>query len=264
MTGANDIIKLNVIYYGTFSFKQKTTLQFQIILDCQRWAPRQQWLANCGKLVANHSLYLDLHNTPLARCIVLGRELTDSYSMGKDLKQSDIQALVLKAMKQKDFTADARSMYLILTADDVLVEKFCMSMCGTHFFVFPAATGWFRMDGCPGLCSWTYAPGGLVKKALIPPNGDAGIHGMIITLSNILASMATNPYNSGYFQQGSGLEACGACQGIFGTGSFSGYPGELLTDSVSKASYNRYGASNAKFLVPWIWHPSTRQCAGQA
>lgn len=276
MTGKSEMIRLNVIYYGTFSDKQKTILRvfFKSFWNNAVELEENGYWPTVGKWWQITRRYVDLHKTPVARSIVPGGEYQDWYSAGKDLKPAHIQNIVKKAMKQKDIGSDARDMFLVLTSDDVLVEKFCMSMCGTHFYLFPSEGengqqvpyGWVGNPGrqCPGLCSWPYAPGGIVKTALTPPNGDAGIDGMIITIGNILASMATNPYGNGWYQDGSGLETSGVCQGIFGTGSFSGYPGELLVDKSTKASYNVYGASNYKFLLPWIWHPSTKQCAGQA
>ncbi|BBN07314.1 hypothetical protein MPTK1_4g02840 [Marchantia polymorpha subsp. ruderalis] len=275
MTGKNEMIRLNVVFYGTFSNKQKATLRlfFRSFWNNAVELEQNGYWPTAAKWWQITRRYVDLHKTPIARSIVPGGEMQDWYSQGKNLRQSNIQAIVNKAMKQKDIGCDARDMYLVLTSDDVLVEKFCMSMCGTHYYLFPSQTenaqmvpyGWVGNPGkqCPGLCSWPYAPGGFVKQALIPPNGDVGIDGMIITIANIIASMATNPYDSGYYQEGSHLETAAVCQGMFGTGSFSGYPGELLVDKATKASFNVYGASNAKFLLPWIWNPVTKQCAGQ-
>lgn len=269
MSGKGDQIKLFVVYYGTFSKKQRATLN---TFFKSFWAgTSRDKRATVGKWWKITRNYVDLYNSPVAKSIVLAGEMSDRYSLGKDITQNDIQSLVIKSMKK--FGADARSLYLVLTSDDVLVERFCMSVCGTHFYTFPSdATksqmvpyGWVGNPSkqCPEFCSWPYAAGGFQTKALIAPNGDAGIDGMIITIANLLAGMGTNPYGNAFFQA-DGLEASGVCQGIYGKGAFPGYPGELQVDNSTGASYNVVGAKNMKFLVPWMWDPTTLQCTGQA
>lgn len=270
MSGRNDKIKIFVTFYGTFSPKQRSTLRLFLRSfwnGQSRVSKNHPTVANWWQITHN---YVDLYNTPVARNLLLAGDMTDKYSLGKDLLQSDIQKLVLKSMKK--FEADARSMYLVLTSEDVLVEKFCMSVCGTHYYTFPSAAtngqmvpyGWVGNPAsqCPGLCSWPYSAGGFLTKGLIPPNGDVGVDGMIITVANLLAGIATNPFGNGFYQP-DGLEAVGACQGIYGTGSYPGYPGELLVDSKTGASFNVFGSSNSKFLVPRMWNPATLLCAGQ-
>ncbi|KAG6551100.1 hypothetical protein Mapa_007335 [Marchantia paleacea] len=273
MTGRDEMIKLFVIYYGDFTKPQRQILR-QFFKSF--WHPKTQFPESHPTVEKWWQItrkYVDLYNAPVSRNIVAAGEIFDNYSMGKDINQSNIQDLVVDSMSK--FGADARSMYLVLTADDVLVEGFCMNVCGTHFYTFPSDEtssqmipyGWIGNPAtqCPEFCSWPYAAGGSLQKPLIPPNGDVGIDGMIITVANIMAGMATNPYGNAYYQGDAGmpLEAAGACQGIYGTGSYPGYPGELLVDEKTGASFNVFGARNTKFLVPWIWHPDTLMCAGQ-
>lgn len=88
---------------------------------------------------------------------------------------------------------------------------------------------------------------------------------MIITLAKVLAGAATDPFGNAYFQgdASNALEAGGACTGTFGSGAYPGYPGDLLEDSETGASYNVEGKDGKKFLLPWIWNPATLSCAGQ-
>ncbi|BBN15331.1 hypothetical protein MPTK1_6g18770 [Marchantia polymorpha subsp. ruderalis] len=269
MTGRNNTLKLFVIYYGGFSDQQRSTLRlFFRSLRQQRASRKEPTVAKWWEIT---NLYVDLFNHPVASNVVLAGEAVDRYSLGKSIKQMDIQKLVLKFMRKK-FGIDSRSIYIVLTSDDVQVERFCMNVCGTHFYTFPSDEtnsqmvpyGWVGNPAqqCPGLCSWPYAPGGFLQQGLIPPNGDAGIDGMIITIGNLLAGIATDPFGNAYFQA-DGLEAAGVCQGIYGTGAFPGYPGELLVDKITNASFNVYGKRNSKFLLTHLWHPTTRQCAGQ-
>jgi hypothetical protein len=205
--------------------------------------------------------------------------------MGKSLKEADLGSLVAKAIAARYLPpppppragAGAGSVvYVVFTAEDVLVEDFCMNSCGTHDAVaIPDSKSssssmvpwvWVGNPGtqCPGLCAWPYAvpPYGPPGPALTPPNGDPATDGMIVNLALLLAGAATNPLGSGYFQGDAAapLEAGSACQGIFGPGSYPGYPGQLLRDNESGASYNALGANARRFLLPALWDPSTRTC----
>jgi len=96
-------------------------------------------------------------------------------------------------------------------------------------------------------------------KIIYAPNDNMGIDGMIINITTVLAGAVTNPFNSGYFQgdKGATLEAVSACPGMYGTGSYSGFPGNLLVDKTTGASDNGNGVNGRKFLLPAIWDPST-------
>ncbi|MBA0686111.1 hypothetical protein Goari_013732 [Gossypium aridum] len=158
---------------------------------------------------------------------------------------------------------DPNGIYLVLTAKDVTVERFCMGSCGFHdsILVGGSTRVVFAHVGdptvqCPGLCAWPYAlPAyGPPGPALVAPNG-IGTDGMIINIATLLAGATTNPFKTGYFQGDAlaPLEAVTACPGIFGPGAYPGYPGALLVDKMSKASYNAYGANGRKFLLPATW-----------
>jgi hypothetical protein len=52
------------------------------------------------------------------------------------------------------------------------------------------------------------------------------------------------------------------CGGIYGEGAYPGNPGTLLVDKKG-ASFNAYGTDGRGFLLPWIYNPATKKCAGQ-
>jgi len=85
---------------------------------------------------------------------------------------------------------------------------------------------------------------------------------MIINLATVLTGTVTNPFNNGYFQgpAAAPLEAVSACTGMFGSGSYPGYAGNLLVDKVTGASYNAHGVNGRKYLVPAMWDPNTFAC----
>lgn len=118
---------------------------------------------------------------------------------------------------------------------------------------------------CPGYCAWpfhqpAYGPQG---PPLVAPNGDVGVDGMVISLATVLAGTVTNPFNNGYFQGSAAapLEAVSACTGVFGSGAYPGYPGSVLLDKSTGASYNAQGVNGRKYLLPAMWDPKTSQCS---
>jgi Phosphate-induced protein 1 conserved region len=117
---------------------------------------------------------------------------------------------------------------------------------------------------CPGECAWPFHQPiyGPQAPPLGAPNGDVGVDGMIINLATLLAATVTNPFGDGYFQgpANAPLEAVTACTGIFGTGSYPGYPGQLLVDPATGASFNAKGLGERKYLLPAMWDPKTAQC----
>lgn len=220
-------------------------------------------------------LYKDLDGRHVSQNVILKAHRTDLYSLGKSLTSSDIRSLVHSSLDI--FPAhDAVSMHLVFTAADVLVEGFCMHSCGghSHIELFDQAAGvmlpyaWVgnSESQCPGYCAWPFARPeyGPPAKPLQAPN-EMGVDGMIITLAKVLAGAATNPFGNAYYQgeATNALEAGGACTGTFGAGAYPGYPGELLQDPETGASYNMEGQDGKKFLVPWIWNPVTLSCSGQ-
>jgi len=226
--------------------------------------------------------------------VMLGKQKLDQdYSLGRSLKRKDIAVLVEAAVKSGSVplldkkVGNANAVYLVLTSEDVTVEGFCMSSCGFHgslnllsqqkstrsrmmgkeekqHQLLPYAWVGNSASQCPGQCAWPFHQPiyGPQTPPLVAPNGDMGIDGMIINIATVLAGAATNPFNTGYFQGDAAapLEAVSACPGIYGKGAYSGFPGELLVDKTTGASFNAHGVNGREFLLPAMWDPATRSC----
>lgn len=197
--------------------------------------------------------------------MVVGNQILDEkYSLGKTLKFPQIRTLASKSGNS------GNSIDVLLTSADVAVDGFCMSRCGTHGSGGAkggkSAYGWVgdSASQCPGQCAWPFHQPiyGPQTPPLVPPNGDVGVDGMIINLATVLAGTVTNPFNNGYFQgpADAPLEAVSACTGIFGKGAYPGYPGEVLVDKTTGASYNANGVNGRKYLLPAMWDPHTSTC----
>ncbi|KAG5065846.1 hypothetical protein JHK86_009577 [Glycine max] len=204
------------------------------------------------------------------RTLTVGNQTLDNtYSLGKSLKTSHLLALASKNSPPTT-RSNANAIHVLLTSADVAVDGFCMSRCGTHGSGRVAkrriAFAWVGnpVTQCPGECAWPFHQPvyGPQTPPLVPPNGDVGVDGMLISLATVLAGAVTNPFGNGYYQGSvtAPLEAVSACAGIFGKGAYPGYTGNVLVDNVTGASYNALGLHGRKFLLPAMWDPVTSTC----
>ncbi|EFJ32020.1 hypothetical protein SELMODRAFT_87388 [Selaginella moellendorffii] len=222
------------------------------------------------------STYTDAASDRVKSSVRLGGQISVGIPLGKSLHRSDIPRVIATALASAKLPAHQKSLYVLLTAADVAVERFCMDSCATHSYLngslatrgprLPYAWVGNSATQCPGMCAWPFALpqyGPRDSQPLVPPNADVGMDGMVINLALMLAGAATNPFGDGYYQGDASvpLESGTACTGIFGTGSYPGYPGELLVDKTSGSSYNAQGLDGRKFLLPAVWSPGLKQCS---
>jgi len=266
LTGPSSL-NVYLIWYGSFSSGQRSTILdfFESFQDSDAVAPsvRSWWKTTAA--------YKDFANTGVAPSVKLAGEMPKiDYTLGSKLSRWEIEFLVLDSVNS--FPADSKAIYLVLTADDVHVDGFCMSTCASHSFLLsqgkqlPYAWVGNAAKQCPGKCAWPFALphfGPLGASPLVAPNGDIGADGMVINIANMLAGTATDPYINAWYQGDAGapLEAATACAGIYGEGAYPGYAGKLLKEPVSGASYNVGGHNGRKFLLPALWDPVSRTCA---
>ncbi|GJN00291.1 hypothetical protein PR202_ga17712 [Eleusine coracana subsp. coracana] len=258
-------LTVNLLFYGRF-----TPAQRAIVADFVRSlsAPPPPLRTNTGPSVASWWRTTSLYRGGGAR-LRLGAQFLDArMSLGRGpLSPANVTALAHAAGHHRG------AVTAVLTAADVLVTPFCTSRCGVHGHARGGAHGKARYtylwagnpaQQCPGQCAWPFHQPlyGPQTPPLVPPNGDVGVDGMVISLAALLAGTATNPYGDGYYQgeAGAGLEAATACAGVFGSGAYPGFSGNLLTDPVTGGSYNAVGLGGRKYLLPALWDPTTSQC----
>lgn len=249
-------VTVNLIWYGKF-----TPIQRSIIVDFLQSLNSPKALSPSA---ASWWKTTEKYKTG-ASTLILGKQILDeNYSLGKSLKNSHIVYLAAKGGHM------GRSVNLVLTAKDVFVEGFCMSRCGSHGSTrgkIRLAYAWVgnSESQCAGQCAWPFHQPiyGPQTQPLVAPNGDVGVDGMIINVATVLAGTVTNPFNNGYFQgpATAPLEAVSACTGMFGSGSYPGYPGQVLVDKSTGASYNAHGVNGRRFLVPAMWDPTKSACS---
>ncbi|WOK92179.1 hypothetical protein Cni_G00870 [Canna indica] len=260
-------LSVNLIFYGKFSVSQRAIISDFVSsllpLPGQKDSVEPS-VATWWKTLAK---YYAASKTPLPR-VALGKQIVDeAYSLGKSLHDADLAALAARG-------APSGAVNVVLTADDVAVEGFCMSRCGTHAASAQSKAGGGRFAyvwvgnsaaQCPGQCAWPFHQPmyGPQTPPLVAPNGDVGADGMVINLASMLAGAATNPFGDGFFQgpREAPLEAATACAGVYAKGAYPGYPGNLLADPATGASYNAHGAHGRKYLVPALFDPATSTCS---
>ncbi|KAL8116596.1 protein EXORDIUM-like 2 [Apium graveolens] len=252
-------VTINLVWYGKF-----TPIQRSIIVDYIN-------SLSSGRKVLSPSVSAWWKTTekytygPAAGATVsVGKQVLDEkYSVGKSLKNAHIILLASQVPK-------VSSVNVVLTAKDVTVEGFCMSRCGSHGSTRGKGRFSYAWVGnsetqCAGQCAWPFHQPiyGPQTPPLVAPNGDVGVDGMIINLATVLAGAVTNPFNNGYFQGPvtAPLEAVTACTGVFGSGAYPGYAGNVLVEKSSGASYNTHGVNGRKYLVPAMWDPKTSTCS---
>lgn len=263
------VIPVYLIWYGKFSPAQKGTVKdffrsFSLEAPATGPSVRSWWNLTSG--------YKDTKGASVAPAFAVAGEVSLSYKHKKPLADADIQTLVVRSLKT--VPANSNAIYVVLTADNVKLQDFCLNSCASHYASNATKTKgkslpyiWVGNPGtqCPGLCAWPFAkpqygPPNFVP--LLPPNGDVGIDGLLISLGSMLAGTVTNTYDTGYYQGDATapLESATACAGIYGAGAYPGYPGELLTDASTKVSFNTYGINNRMFLMPALWNPYDSLC----
>ncbi|GFY85850.1 phosphate-responsive 1 family protein [Actinidia rufa] len=222
-------LHVSIIWYGKFSPSQKSiVVDFLLSLN-----PSKVKTPSVSQWWQTINLYMKEAGKKETHVVITNQINDENCSMGKTLKKSQIAELTHRVNSKPG------GLTLVLTADDVAVEGFCMS-CGFH------GSGRPRRG-----------------RPLGAPNGDVGLDGMIVNIASLLAGTVTNPYGDGYFQGSAGapLEAASACVGAYGNGAYPGYAGEVLADVSTGASYNALGANGRKYLVPALFNLYTSQCS---
>ncbi|XP_062220331.1 protein PHOSPHATE-INDUCED 1-like [Phragmites australis] len=256
-------IPVSILWYGKFTPAQRSIVSdFLLSLTAAPNAATPsvgQWWGTIDQLYLSNAAT----NGATATRVLLDEQVSDEgCSLGKSLTLAQIEQLAARVGGKKGDIA------LVFTDEDVTVEGFCSSRCGKH----GSAPGgesthiWVgnSMKQCPGQCAWPfsqplYGPQG---APLVAPNGDVGMDGMLMVLATMVAGTVTNPHGDAFYQgpKEAPLEACSACPGVYGSGAYPGFPGNLLVDQTTGASYNANGVNGRKYMLPALFNPATSTC----
>jgi hypothetical protein len=257
-------IPVSVLWYGRFTPAQKAVvIDFLQSLTTASGAPSpsvSQWWDTINQLYLSKA-----KSQPNgAAHVTLARQVTDeNCSLGMRLKLSQLPVLAARAGPKKGGIA------LVLTAQDVAVDGFCMNRCGLHGSDARARTTYVWVGNaaaqCPGQCAWPFHQPvyGPQTPPLTPPNGDVGVDGMVMNIASMVAGTVTNPFRDGFYQgdRDAPLEAATACPGVYGSGAYPGFAGNLAVDRATGACYNANGANGRMFLLPALYDTATATCS---
>ncbi|KAM0870826.1 hypothetical protein ACQ4PT_039775 [Festuca glaucescens] len=228
-------------------------------------------------------LYTDQTGSNVTATFAVAGEHSDAgYSHGASLRRIDMQSIIRTAVVAYPDPLQLdpyNGVYLVLSSPDVQVEEFCRAMCGFHYFTFASVVGvtvpyaWVGNSGsqCPGRCAYPFAApapgygGGGQGPVLRPPNGDAGVDGMVIVLGHELAELATNPLVNAWYAGDTPTaptEVADLCVGVYGDGGGAGGFVGNVSRAADGSSYNVNGVNGRRFLVQWLWNPVLGACYG--
>lgn len=249
-------LPITITWYGNFTPAQKSIISdFLLSLTSPPPTPTTPSVSHWWKTVGKYYSHLPNTQSP---SIHLAQHISDeSYSLGKNLRRSDIQTLVENSSGR---------LALVLTDKLVTVDGFCTNSCGFHDSDRANKLAYIWVGNaaaqCPGYCAWpfhrpVYGP---QTAALVAPNNDVGADGLVINIAGLLAGAVTNPFGGGYFGA-AGEEVGEVCRGVYGKGAYPGFAGEVEVEEETGASYNAVGVNGRKYLLPALFDPFTRRCA---
>jgi hypothetical protein len=264
------VIPVSVLWYGKFTLAQKSIVSDLLLSLTSAHQAASPSVAQWWNTIDQHYLSKAVQVKPdsaganeKTQVLLAGQVSDAKCSLGKSLTLAQVSALAARAKPQKGGVA------LVLTAQDVVVDGFCMSRCGLHGSNAQTRTTYIWVGNaatqCPGQCAWPFHQPiyGPQSPPLVSPNGDVGLDGIVMNLASMFAGVVTNPFGDAYYQgsRDEPLEAATACPGVFGSGAYPGYAGQLKVDPATGASYNANGANGRKYLLPGLYDPSTSACS---
>ncbi|XP_059629804.1 protein PHOSPHATE-INDUCED 1 [Cornus florida] len=258
-------LHISILWYGKFSPSQKSiVVDFLLSLNPHE---KQHVFTTKTPLVSHWwqkiETYMKRAGKNPTRIGLSNQVMDEQCSLGKRVTKSQVSELAHRV------NSGPGGLTLVLTAQDVAVEAFCMSNCGFHGSDSRQRSVYIWVGNsetqCPGQCAWPFHQPiyGPQSAPLGAPNGDVGVDGMVVNIASLLAGAVTNPFGNGYFQGSAGapMEAASACTGVYGKGAYPGYAGELLVDTATGASYNAQGVNGRKYLLPGLFDPYTSDCS---
>ncbi|KAE9464635.1 hypothetical protein C3L33_03473, partial [Rhododendron williamsianum] len=206
---------------------------------------------------------------PVEKTVV--RTFIESLGMEKSMSfQSDVHSWWQKVHSYLELAEKKKSKGAVRIAREVDDEKASLgrvlgneSLPGKQVYIVVGNLE----EECPGSCAVPFhrsrnpfMPPTAVT--LEPPSGNLGADAMVIHFASALADTVTNPFGNGFFgtEWGQDSQAATLCMGLFATGAFPGYPGNVRVDPYTGGAFNARGLNDSKFLLPALWDPKTDDC----
>eukprot|EP00475_Leptophrys_vorax_P038118 TRINITY_DN6666_c0_g1_i2.p1 TRINITY_DN6666_c0_g1~~TRINITY_DN6666_c0_g1_i2.p1 ORF type:complete len:528 (-),score=-16.40 TRINITY_DN6666_c0_g1_i2:122-1645(-) len=258
-------IAVYVLWYGRFSDAQKQIMR-TFIQSLNENAAAEPGVPTVPKWWAITTRYYDSLGRNISSSVTLAGEADDAgYSKGSTLYNSDIESLIVAAVKDGTFPRDPNGVYFVMSDENVAQVDdtsssydpmtFCGSYCGWHSFTREGSDLIISFVGnavlqCPDGCIAPY----LNQYGAVSPNGDKGLDGMVSVFAHELAEAASSPFLATWYDD-SGEENADICAKKYG---------DVLSDPTTGAPYNVEGVGGSKFIVQANMDPTTGRCEIQA
>ncbi|GJP41812.1 hypothetical protein CLOM_g1454 [Closterium sp. NIES-68] len=255
-------IAVYLLWYGQFTEAQKQIMRtFIESLDSSNKDTSVTAVPNWWNI---NRLYYDAQGNYISGSVTLKGEMDDpAYSKGTTLYNSGVADLISSAVNDGNLPYDANGVYFVLGDPKVAQEDdssytptgFCTSYCGWHAYTHDNLELVISFVGnavtrCPEGCIPPY----LNQPGAVPPNGDAGMDGMVSVLAHELAEATSSPFLATWFDA-QGEENADICAGDYG---------DVAQDATTGAYFNLEGVRGSKFIVQANLDPVTGRCVMQA
>ena len=147
--------------------------------------------------------------------VTLSTQISDNYSRGSYLANSDIAAIVNNEIVTGQLPTDPNGVYFVLTSPDVHeTSGFCTSFCGWHTHsTFNGADIKFAFVGD----AQTQCPSGCEEQTGSSPNGNPGADGMASVIAHELNETVSDPDLNAWYHINLGGENGDLCAWNFGS-----------------------------------------------
>jgi hypothetical protein len=184
-----------------------------------------------------NTTYYDGSNRHVTNSVNYATSISDSYSQGTALSDSQIQSVVATAINGGKVPKDTNGVYFVLTSSDVTATSgFCTQYCGwhTHGTIGGSDIKYSFIgnpDRCPSACA----------AQTTSPNGNAGADGMASIISHELEEAVTDPDLNAWYDR-RGMENADKCAWTFGT-----------TSTASNGSFYNVTLGGKQYLIQRNW-----------
>lgn len=154
-------------------------------------------------------------STLMNNSVTFAGEVSDAYSQGTRLSDSDIKSIVSAAIANGSLPKDANGVYFVLTSSDVSEQSgFCNRYCGWHTYGSISGSDIkYSFVGNAARCLSSCA------AQATGPNGNAGVDGMISVIAHELEEAASDPDLNAWYDS-KGAENADKCAWTFGQSQY--------------------------------------------
>lgn len=134
---------------------------------------------------------------PVVNRVNFRGSVTDNYSLGNNLSDNNVAAVVGETLSSKEFPVDRNGLYVVLTSKDVTQGSFCNQFCGWHSYGFagdvPIKVAFVGdSDQCPSFC----------QHQNPSPNNNPAADDAATYIAHELSETVTDPLLNAWFNPG--------------------------------------------------------------